>query len=65
MITTITVNLDTRSCCQGETLREEAVPNATAKQDNYSRELELLDWRFGKSWMPCRSVVWKGRGSLL
>lgn len=60
MITAITVNLDTRSCCQGETQGGD-----TAKcysKDSYSRELQLLAWMTGKSWMPCRSVVWKGRG---
>lgn len=65
MITAITVNLDTRSCCQGETLREETGPHATAKQDSYSREFQLLYWMTGRSWMPCRSVVWKGKGCLL
>lgn len=36
------------------------MPNATAEQD-YSRELQPLDWMPGLSWLPCRGVAWKGR----
>lgn len=48
MIAAITVNQGTRSCRQGETLRAEVVVrqsvlNAAAKQDSYSRDLQLRD----------------------
>lgn len=63
MITAITVSQDTRSSCQGEAEggSSQAVPNATAEREEYSREFQLLRWMPRVSWVPCRSVVWKGR----
>lgn len=37
------------------------MPNATAEQEEYSREFQLLHWMPGMSRLPCRSAVWKGR----
>lgn len=37
------------------------MPNATAEQEEYSREFQLLHWLPGMSRLACRSVVWKGR----
>lgn len=41
------------------------MPNATAEQEEYSREFQLLHWMPGVSQVPCRSIVWKGRRGIV
>lgn len=64
MIAAITVNQGTRSCRQGATLREEVFRQCQMVQqsETITAGITAAGQMTRMSWLPCRSVVWKGKG---
>lgn len=57
----ITISKDTGSSHQGKNLKEAICCSEARLQ----QRIPASDWMIGISWLPCRSVVLKGRGGIL